>query len=437
MGALSDAELGPLRIKYQLTHAAVASLFFSVALVSPAHANIPSTILWTEYAHAAVGNLLIGLVEGSFIALVFRTGWTRSVGWMIAANYFSTVAGLGLISTAFRPLGTRLLGDAPLHCVGTATIVLALSYLAASALLEMPFCMRLFGSERRARKALAASLAAQVVSYGLLVPFYLSGSQLALYEEMRPERSLSFVKSPEALVFYLGLDGDLYRIRADGTGKTRVAEPRIRRPDAWLSLRSDEMGRLELRAMLGTEKLKPRVLLTGLHGYGGATERKSPCGGFNYYWGAYENDVIDLRQPPGGPHRVCADSLPWYGLMVRDKDHDTPRTTTYLGFETPFFAWDSACPNVLPGDQVVYQLGDQIVVGDLNSRQIGLIARGRGPVVVLPDERKATERESSWRASRPAFMRRAVGCSPAARCPRSAAASVKTSAGAPAPGGSL
>jgi hypothetical protein len=52
--------------------------------------------------------------------------------------------------------------------------------------------------------------------------------------------------------------------------------------------------------------------------------------------------------------------------------------------ETPFVIWPSRNATVLPGDQVVYQLGDQIVVLDLRTRRIGLVARGRGPVVILP-----------------------------------------------------
>jgi hypothetical protein len=38
---------------------------------------------------------------------------------------------------------------------------------------------------------------------------------------------------------------------------------------------------------------------------------------------------------------------------------------------------------MLPGDQVVYQLGDQIVLLDLNQRKLGLITLGRGPLAAL------------------------------------------------------
>jgi hypothetical protein len=45
--------------------------------------------------------------------------------------------------------------------------------------------------------------------------------------------------------------------------------------------------------------------------------------------------------------------------------------------------WFSRCATVLPGSLVVYQLGEQIVVLDLERRQLGLLAKGRSPVVAL------------------------------------------------------
>jgi hypothetical protein len=38
---------------------------------------------------------------------------------------------------------------------------------------------------------------------------------------------------------------------------------------------------------------------------------------------------------------------------------------------------------VLPCGQVIYQLNDQIVLLDIESRKVGLVARGFGPVVLL------------------------------------------------------
>ena len=55
-----------------------------------------------------------------------------------------------------------------------------------------------------------------------------------------------------------------------------------------------------------------------------------------------------------------------------------------LTMKTPYLNIGTSNVTVLPGNQVVFQLGwDQIVLFDLDSRKIGLVARGRSPVVVF------------------------------------------------------
>jgi hypothetical protein len=49
---------------------------------------------------------------------------------------------------------------------------------------------------------------------------------------------------------------------------------------------------------------------------------------------------------------------------------------------TPFISWFMKNVTILPEDQVVFQMGEQIVLLDLNSRKIGFISKGIGPVVV-------------------------------------------------------
>ena len=51
--------------------------------------------------------------------------------------------------------------------------------------------------------------------------------------------------------------------------------------------------------------------------------------------------------------------------------------------KTPYLWWQTCYATVLPGDRVIYQLADQVVLLDLNLRKICLIALGRGPVVTL------------------------------------------------------
>jgi len=51
--------------------------------------------------------------------------------------------------------------------------------------------------------------------------------------------------------------------------------------------------------------------------------------------------------------------------------------------ETPFLMWSITKATVLPGDQVICQVGNQIAAVDLNKSRIGLITFGSSPVVIL------------------------------------------------------
>ena len=56
-----------------------------------------------------------------------------------------------------------------------------------------------------------------------------------------------------------------------------------------------------------------------------------------------------------------------------------------LTLEVPFFNWSVRSVTILPGDEVVFQAGNQVCIFDRESRKLGVIARGRGPVVVMEE----------------------------------------------------
>ena len=69
-------------------------------------------------------------------------------------------------------------------------------------------------------------------------------------------------------------------------------------------------------------------------------------------------------------------------LYVQNKNADK---AFKLSVETPFLALEIINATVLPGDEVVFQAGNQVCIFDRESRKLGVLARGRGPVVVLED----------------------------------------------------
>ncbi|HEY2584744.1 MAG TPA: hypothetical protein VGI81_03140 [Tepidisphaeraceae bacterium] len=66
----------------------------------------------------------------------------------------------------------------------------------------------------------------------------------------------------------------------------------------------------------------------------------------------------------------------------------------HLAVDTPFLSWQTRWATVLPGDQVVLQIGPQITLVDLNTRELAFVAFGYSPVIVL-DQAASTPTVSS------------------------------------------
>jgi len=58
-----------------------------------------------------------------------------------------------------------------------------------------------------------------------------------------------------------------------------------------------------------------------------------------------------------------------------------------FSLETPFVSWVARNATHLPGDLVIFQLGhDQICLLEAETKKIALLAKGQGPIVVIPKE---------------------------------------------------
>jgi hypothetical protein len=69
------------------------------------------------------------------------------------------------------------------------------------------------------------------------------------------------------------------------------------------------------------------------------------------------------------------------GMRVENKKNGT---NLRFSWETLFSQWNIRSAILLPDDHVIFQLGqDQICVLEPATKKIALLARGRGPAVVL------------------------------------------------------
>ena len=359
-----------------------------IVLLCPSvvRADAGAPLVWVGFFHLFIGNALIGLVEGLLIGLLFRVRLGRMVGIMVLANYVST--GFGAYFLHWRGLPNPDVWPSTAADLYTAPDLIkriVLLCFVASVVVEAPFCLwGLAGKKRRWPKALAASIAAQTLSYAALVPLYSSASGVSVYTHVQLDRTLSFAHPVPAFVYFIAPeDGDVYRIRTNGAERTKVLESHLTDSDARLLLREEPSGEWGLYAAWsydGPSKSLQHDFATRAAVSAGALPEEPPRA--NGTWGNW-GPAWNLRPDDARAWRVETGYWPLEGLAARNTVTDA---SLDVALETPIIAWLSRNASILPGDQVVYQLGDQIVLLDLNARKIGLITRGRGPLVLL-DER--------------------------------------------------
>lgn len=357
----------------------------------PALANVGTPLMWMGFMRLVLINLVIGVGEGLLIAWVFRTGWLRTSAIMLLANYFSWYIGEILLLPIAAEYGEGILGPQPLyHVLALVRYVIAVAFV-LSVLLEWPFCFWCFRkkSARIARSTVCA-VAVNLLSYAALVWLYAQASGVTVLTKLTMEPSLEFAASHNAWVYYISRnDYALCRVRSNGKEHQQVLSPSEMRDKGFCEPRhfyykskmpfvclyakpADEGGRLDLWCDVNDEQI---ALLTGF---------LSPS--------AKVRVVKDAEDPPWyGPDeavelvrsewKVETGSWALEGLWATRWE-----TEKRFALELPFLNWYSRFPTILPGNQVIYQLGDQIVLLDLNADKIGVITRGYSPLVVLETE---------------------------------------------------
>lgn len=378
-----------------------AILLIVLALARPASADAGPPIFWMAGFHLVFGNLVIGLIEGVLLALLFRVRARRAIPIMVLANYASMIAGMLAVIYVLAPMGGRWMGPAPLYAAPRVLLLLLALSFVLTVILEWPFCFwMLSGRKQRLRKSLIASLAAQIASYALLVPFYASAHGISLYANLTLDPSLSFAARSRATVYFIALDGSAWQARPDGSQRRKVVDAGIRNPEARLVLRHDPplpepkegedapavAGHWDLWVVHDPREDASVRLLQGLNGTSAASRARREKDGLSVEGTTWEDmgAPVDLRRPGERAWNVFIGE--WEGEGVEARNDGTNQKWS-AAFETPFAQWLSRSGTLLPGDLLIYQLDEQIVALDLRARRIGLIARGRGPAVILDEPR--------------------------------------------------
>ncbi len=369
--------------KYKIT--VVITICLSVVLLPVvAYANAGTALFRTTLLYLFIGNAIIGIIEGLLIAKIYHLEKIRSVPVMIVANYFSFIAGYCLIYLSGLTLylsgnpASRFL-SIPVNIYNVLDIVIFLSVIMflITVIIEARFCYMLFRkSDHAVRKSLTASFIAQTVSYSILFVLFYCSSHISLISQTEVVRSETDGSQGTALIFFISPeDGDVYSIQSDGSNLKKLIEHDIKESESMLFVRC-EQGQENRELWVNDvypNKHNETLLLRN----------------FQYETSCLEQDETSVRKFSSegealylekSDYKVETGYWPSQGLSVESDDGPVLR----LALETPFIQWPARNATVISGDRVIFQMGDQILILDMNKKTLRLITMGRGPLVAIP-----------------------------------------------------
>ncbi|MFI5378385.1 MAG: hypothetical protein ACHRHE_03690, partial [Tepidisphaerales bacterium] len=264
----------------------------------------------------------------------------------------------------------------PLYHRSACLVGLYLVALVTSFLMEWIFVLAaLSGQPNRFRRSFIACAMAQLVSYAFLLPLYLLLTFWTVGTEAHVTRSLDFAAHKSASVFFISTNDDgVYRIRLDGSPAMRLT------PDGFTTNNQNGLFIYKARnadrwdLWLGDPWASGRFNDPPLEADRLLLENVASD------YPRIEEDEIDLRPKSARDWSIYAQGYTESGLHAKN---DNLGQWYYITIASPLAAIPSRRANILPGDQVVYQLANQIMLFDVSTRQLAVIAQGRCPLVVL------------------------------------------------------
>jgi len=348
-------------------------LFAALIIMVPcqAYANMGTPLMWAGALHLLIGNAIIGFIEGEIIAIAFKTKKLWSILVMIVANYISMWTGAFILNGLTDKLQSMV-------TIYNITVIfcalIAISFL-ITFIIEWPFCLFLFRrKEKRIKRSLLANLITQSISYILLIAFYALPSGASLITDVKIDKTLSFATTQKMWVYYISPnDGDVYRIRPNGSANEKVMIEDIIDKLAKLFIRPSAdapysdlcvLQRSTDYVLIKHFTAEPMTLYY-------SEKDKQP-----FWFG-----LIDLRPQDQRDWEVSVGFWAAEGLSVKNKVNGKEFN---LAMETPFVNLSIKNITILPGNQLVLQINyNQIALLDLNTKELGLITLGRGPLVIM------------------------------------------------------
>ena len=336
--------------------------------------------MWASAFHLFVGNFIIGCVEAALLVRWFSAVKPRAYTLMIVANYVSMIA--GMVATSWGALRLSDANALSIVNLRAGLIGLGLGAYFLSVFLELPFvAFAIARGHRTFMRCLCGSVLANLASYAVLVILYWQISGTSLITSARIEAPSLFCTSPTADIYYIGInDGAIYRVKASGGIPEKLLELGAKDRNARLfAKQGGDEGMLDLWIAGFPKRESTTLAQRSFAKIGEVAARDAQNAG-----GEERDGWMDFGWArtfdPASSWKIWTGFWPLEGLRASD---EITGQRYRLALETPQLAWPSSSATLLSEAQVIYQLGQQIVLLDLPTKRMGLIALGRGPVIVL------------------------------------------------------
>ncbi|MBX3360617.1 MAG: hypothetical protein KF912_00190 [Phycisphaeraceae bacterium] len=376
-------------------HIAVA--FAPCCLIAAlAQANAGTPLMWLGLLHLTIINLIIAGIEALILTVVARVAFGRALIASLIANYASALIGLFLL----LPLASESLDQVtalPIDAADSHMLRVILLAFLATLVVEGPIFFLITRKRARPRRLVTAFLLAQLATYAALLWIYNDASNASATRLTR-DHTMSFVpRGHPATVYYINhADGDLWRVGLDGTGRERIGpidlfsspipdgHTEYARFDPYyheiLTVAATPNGGENLVAVrdLGREQ-QSQTLIEDLG------DSLGPRSSQIHHWDIFDTRPEDLRIS-----HVQLGFTAYEGLRIfPNRTGSDPRLDSWsVAYETPLAAWRITRITVLPGDLIVFELGDrQICVLDPRTRTLGVLAEGRSNLITMPGVR--------------------------------------------------
>ncbi|MFC1746647.1 hypothetical protein ACFL35_21830 [Candidatus Riflebacteria bacterium] len=351
----------------------VLNALFLFLFLSIAEGNMGGPLVTFVEIHLVFMNLLIAFIEALPFYFIFSVNFWGCLFYFLLANYFSLLPGIVIFPLIEKAFPVDIFNFWYFH-YGTWLFAFV-----ATLILEFPivYFYLIKRNKKDLRQVLFFFILVNLVTGGALFGFYQQSSSFLLFKNTSITKDKSMAKKIKGEIFFIGENRK--EVFKSSVGLDKKESIYKIRPDSNIK-----------EIMLGyslEEDLIPRCL--GIKSGDGKIVHVSP-GNFkvdgekkqldysNYYF-PWKLPLQDLR----GASRtwdVRVSRIPHRGIRL---SHKKKSDSFILNLETPFIRWRPESVTIFPGEKLIFQLNNQILLFDIEKRKLLPLCRGYNPLLRL------------------------------------------------------